>query len=322
MKPARFDWHPAHSLDEAVSLLARFAPDDGRVIAGGQSLVPSMALRLAFPAHLIDINAVAELARVRVEAQALAVGACVRHAAFERPAQALAATAAAGGGQVPCDHDAPDPGVLGCLLGEVVHHIAHAPIRTRGTFCGSLANADPASEWCLVAATLGATMVAHSARGVRRIEAQDWFQGIMTTALGEDELLAEVLLPRLAADACFGFHEFSRRAGDYALAMSLVACRVVEGTLREVRVGVGGVEAQPRRIAAAEALLEGQAPTAALLQAAAAAAAAAVDPLEDARTRAAYRRELVAASVGRSLARALSVLPGVEGGRRAAPVPR
>jgi carbon-monoxide dehydrogenase medium subunit len=281
MKPAPFQWHPASSLEEAVALLARYAPEDGRVIAGGQSLVPSMALRVALPAHLIDINGVAALSRLRVAADHLSIGACVRHAAFER---------------------AVEPGPLGRLLAEVAGHIAHAPIRARGTFCGSLANADPASEWCLVVAALGATLVAASARGSREIAADDWFHGIMTTALAEDELLAEVRLPLLPADARAGFHEFSRRAGDYALAMSLCAFRLVDGRMREVRVGVGGVEPQPRRIGEAERLLEGERPGPEAFARAAKAAAAAVDPLEDIRTSATYRRDLVAASVRRSLA--------------------
>ena len=232
MKSGSFHWHPARRADEAVALLAEYAPQDGRVIAGGQSLVPSMALRLAFPSHLIDINGVEEFARVRVEGGELVIGACVRHAAFHAPVE---------------------PGPLGRLLTQVVHNIAHYPIRQRGTFCGSLANADPASEWCLVAATLGARMVARSVRGERVIEASEWFQGIMTTALEEDELLAEVRLPLLPAGSRAGFYEFSRRAGDYALAMALVSWRDEGGTMREVRIGAGSVEVQPRRIAAAEA---------------------------------------------------------------------
>ena len=108
-------------------------------------------------------------------------------------------------------------GPLGALLAHVARHIAHYPIRVRGTFCGSLAHADPASEWCLVASTLDATMVAQSVRGERLIAAKDYFRGIMTTALAEDELLAEVGLPLLPNDAQFGFNEFSRRAGDFAM---------------------------------------------------------------------------------------------------------
>ncbi len=116
----------------------------------------------------------------------------------------------------------------GLLLAKVVRHIAHYPIRTRGTFCGSVAHADPASEWCLVAATLDAEMVAKSVRGdAHAFRRRDFFQGIMTTALAEDELLVEVRLPILPADTRFGFYEFNRRAGDFALGMALVTYRVV-----------------------------------------------------------------------------------------------
>lgn len=283
MKAGSFEWHPARSADEAVALLAEYAPQDGRVIAGGQSLVPSMALRLAFPSHLIDINGVEEFSRVRVEGGDLVIGACVRHSAFHAPVE---------------------PGPLGRLLTQVVHNIAHYPIRQRGTFCGSLANADPASEWCLVAATLGARMVARSVRGERVIEASEWFQGIMTTALEEDELLAEVRLPLLPAGSRAGFYEFSRRAGDYALAMALMAWRDDGGTMRDVRIGTGSVEVQPRRIAVAEALLEGRAASPEAIAAAAAAVSADVDPLEDIHTSADYRRDLVGTAVRRAHAQA------------------
>ena len=161
-----------------------------------------MAFRLAKPAHLVDINEVAGLDKIVSDGKFLAVGACVRHAAFHKPVV-----------------DNP----LGKLLANVVRHIAHYPIRMRGTFCGSLAHADPASEWCLTAATLDATMVAKSVRGERLIVAKDFFSGIMSTALAEDELLAEVRLPLLARDAKFGFNEFNRRAGDFALAAALVS---------------------------------------------------------------------------------------------------
>ena len=112
-------------------------------------------------------------------------------------------------------------GPLGKLLSTVVRHIAHHPIRTRGTFCGSVAHADPASEWCTVSAALGGEMVAQSTRGTRIIPAHEFFAGIMTTTLAEDELLTEVRLPLLAPETRFGFYEFNRRAGDFALAMAL-----------------------------------------------------------------------------------------------------
>ena len=176
MKPAAFRYHAPKTIDEAVALLAEVAPEDGRVLAGGQSLVPTMAFRLAKPAHLVDINGVAALDRIAVTDGKLAIGACVRHAAFHRPV---------------CD------GPLGKLLTDVVRHIAHYPIRNRGTFCGSLAHADPSSEWCLVMVALDGEVVAKSTRGERVIAARDFFQGIMTTALRDDELLVEARLPML-----------------------------------------------------------------------------------------------------------------------------
>ena len=147
---------------------------------------------------------------------------------------------------------------LGKLLTDVARHIAHYPIRMRGTFCGSLAHADPASEWCLVAATLDATMVAKSTRGERLIAAKDYFEGIMSTALAEDELLAEVRLPLLASDAKFGFNEFNRRAGDFAMAAALVTYRLQAGKIVEARVGVGGAEPCPRRIRASRSRAQRQ----------------------------------------------------------------
>src|SRR6185503_20068212 len=151
------------------------------------------------------------------------------------------------------------------------------PIRMRGTFCGSLAHADPASGWCLVAATLDAEIVAKSAERERVIAAPEFFQGIMATALAEDELLAEVRLPVLAEGTRFGFNEFSRRAGDFAMSAALVTYRLDGGKLADAHVGVGGAEPHPRRIPEAEAALNGQAPGDVVFRAAAEAAANAVD---------------------------------------------
>jgi aerobic carbon-monoxide dehydrogenase medium subunit len=283
MKPAPFRYHAPKTVEEAVATLAEVAGEDGRVLAGGQSLVPIMAFRLARPAHLVDINGVTALARLAVEGDKLAIGACVRHAAFHKPVV---------------------DGPLGRLLSKVVRHIAHYPIRTRGTFCGSVAHADPASEWCLVSAALDAEMVARSAKGTRTIPATDFFRGIMTTALNEDELLIEVRLPILPADTRSGFYEFNRRAGDFALGMALVTYRVENGAIAEPRVALGGVEPQPRRIAEAEQALAGRPPGRQAFEAAAAAASAAVDPLEDAITSADYRRDLAGTVTRRALEQA------------------
>lgn len=283
MKPAPFRYHAPKTIEEAVQTLAEVAGEDGRVLAGGQSLVPIMAFRLARPSHLVDINGVEALRRLAVDGDKLAIGACVRHAAFHKPVV---------------------PGPLGLLLAKVVRHIAHYPIRTRGTFCGSIAHADPASEWCLVAAALGAEMVARRVGGTRTIAADDFFRGIMATALQEDELLTEVRLPILAADTRCGFYEFNRRAGDFALGMALVTYRVENGVISEARVALGGVEPQPRRIAEAEQALTGRAPGKEAFAAAADAAMAAVDPLEDAITSADYRRDLTRTVTRRALEQA------------------
>jgi carbon-monoxide dehydrogenase medium subunit len=149
-------------------------------------------------------------------------------------------------------------------------------------------------------------MVAKGARGTRTIAADDFFQGMMTTALAEDELLAETRLPMPSPDTRFGFYEFSRRAGDYAIAMALVTFRIADGVIADPRVGIGGAEAQPRRIPEAEAALAGRAPDDAAFRAAAEAAAAVIDPLEDIQADAEYRRDLVRAVTRRALERAVA----------------
>jgi aerobic carbon-monoxide dehydrogenase medium subunit len=283
MKPAAFRYHAPKTIDEAVALLAEVAGEDGRVLAGGQSLVPTMAFRLAKPAHLVDINGVEALNRIAVAGGKLIIGACVRHAAFNRPV---------------CD------GPLGKLLADVVQHIAHYPIRNRGTFCGSLAHADPASEWCLVLAALDGEVVAKSARGERVIAARDFFKGVMTTALRDDELLVEARLPLLAADTRCGFYEFNRRAGDFALAAALGIYRLDGGKIVEPELAVGGAESNPRRMAEAERALAGATPGDKAFRAAAAAAAAAIDPMTDIVNSAEFRRDLVLAVTRRALERA------------------
>lgn len=283
MKPSKFVHYEPTSVDQAVMILADVCEQDGRVLAGGQTLVPAMALRLARPAYLVDINRIDELRHLEMRQGRLVIGACVRHAAFHRPAA---------------------PGPLGALLAGVVRHIAHLPIRMRGTFCGSIANADPASEWCLVAATLDAVIEARSLGGTRHIDARDFFHGYMATALQADELLVSVSLPGLADDTRHGFHEVSRRAGDFAQAMALATYVLRDGAMRDVRIGVGGVEDRPRRMPAAQACLEGEPPGADLFARAAEAAAMEAEPTDGGDDERAYRRDLVRAVVRRALVQA------------------
>jgi carbon-monoxide dehydrogenase medium subunit len=281
MKPAPFQYHAPKTVDETLDLLAKYGDDDGRIIAGGQSLVPTMAFRLAKPRHLVDINGVSELNYLEIKDGKLHIGAGTRHSAFEKPI---------------------DDGPLGRLLSEVVKHIAHQPIRTRGTFCGSIAHADPASEWCTVAAALDADMLAESKQGgARLIPARDFFQSIMTTALREDELLTEVRLPILSHDTYAGFAEFSRRGGDYGIAMAVASYRLKGGIMSDMRIAVGGAEAAPRRIIEAERTLIGRPPNLGTFQAAAHAAAKAIDPLEDDIISADYRLGIVRTMVIRAL---------------------
>jgi carbon-monoxide dehydrogenase medium subunit len=237
MKPAPFTYHRPRTADEAAAILAACAGDEARILAGGQTLVPAMALRLARPAHIVDINRVAEFTRLAAEGGWLRIGACVRHAELG-PAKV--------------------PGVLGALLGAVRQHIAHYPIRVRGTFCGSLANADPAAEWCLVAVTLGAELTLLSARGSRVIGIEDFLLGYMATALEPDEILAEARLPLLPPDTRFGFHEYSRRAGDFAQVMALATYRLREGVMADVRIAVGALDSRPRLATEAARALSGR----------------------------------------------------------------
>jgi carbon-monoxide dehydrogenase medium subunit len=284
MKPAAFIYHAPHGIDEALALLAEHG-DEGKLLAGGQSLVPAMNFRLARPAALIDINRIAALDFLTHENGWLRIGALTRHVAFEQPRAA---------------------GPLGALLPDVARCVAHLPIRVRGTFAGSLAHADPAAEWSLVAATLGAEIVARSAAGERILAADNFFRTAFTTALRPDELITEVRLP-LQSDAwrC-GFMEFSRRKGDFALAMALAALRLEGERIADARIGVGGAEHRPRRIEAAEQILVGAPVGPRIFGEAAASAAAALEPVEDIHASAEYRRDLARVMTRRALERALA----------------
>ncbi|HJU15909.1 MAG TPA: FAD binding domain-containing protein [Stellaceae bacterium] len=282
MKPAAFRYFAPRTLDEALALLAEHG-EEGKVLAGGQSLVPAMNFRLARPASLIDINRVAGLDYVREQDGILRIGALARHARFERPVAG---------------------GALAALLPRVARHIAHWPIRVRGTFAGSLAHADPASEWCLIAATLDAELAIASRRGTRTVRPSEYFVAALTTALAEDELLTEIRLPLLDRRWRTGFAEFSRRAGDYGLAICAAFLRIEQGRIAEARVGVGGAADRPSRIAAAEQLLIGSDGGNTVRREAGRIAAQAIEPLEDVQASAAFRRDLVQAMVERALAQA------------------
>jgi carbon-monoxide dehydrogenase medium subunit len=279
MKPVSFKYFAPRTVDHALDLLAAHG-EEGKILAGGQSLVPAMNFRLARPASLIDINRIDALDYVREEGGWLHIGALARHSRFEQPVS---------------------DGALSEFLPRVARHIGHLPIRSRGTFCGSIAHADPASEWCLLAATLDVELVIVSLRGQRNVRPNEYFVTALTTTLEPDELLTEVRLPLLDDGWRTGFAEFSRRAGDYALVMCAAFLRFEKGRIAEARIGVGGATDRASRITAAEALLTGTEGGPDIFHDAGNIAAETIDPLEDIHASAAYRRDLVRAMVGRAL---------------------
>jgi len=284
VKPAPFHYIRPTTVAEAIAALSE-AGGDGKVLAGGQSLVAAMNFRLARPAVLIDINGIAALDHLSATADTLRIGALTRHARFHAPVV-----------------DAP----LGRLLAFVVRHIAHYPIRQRGTFAGSLSHADPASEWCLTAQTLGAEMVIAGPAGERVVAAAEFFKGTFRTAIGEDEILTEIRLPMLGEGWRGGFYEFARRAGDFALAMALVAVRIEGGTIADVRLGIGSVADRPLRLVALERAMVGRRPDAALFAEIAEAAVGEAEPSDDIHASAELRLDLVRTSVKRALERAVA----------------
>lgn len=284
MKPSAFDYVRPRSKTETLELLSA-APDSTKVLAGGQSLVPMMNFRLARPERLIDINAVPGLDDVTVRHDRLTIGARTRHRRLER-----------------FDGEGP----LARLLRSAARNIGHYPIRTRGTFGGSLAHSDAVSEWCLVARLLDAEITVESVRGTRVIPTSDFFVSIFTTSMREDELLVEASLPVLSDTHQVGFVEFARRAGDFAIVAAATDLDVRDGTVVAPRICVGGVSDTPFRCRRAEAVLEGadwaDAPgRGAAVQEAAQAAAREVSPPSDAHGDAEYRRDLVRTLVARSL---------------------
>jgi carbon-monoxide dehydrogenase medium subunit len=279
MKPVDFHLHQPQTLDEALALLAEYG-DDGKVLAGGQSLVPLLNFRLARPGHLVDIARIASLARLRRTPGELVVGPMVRHAVAER-----------------------SPGVASHspLLAAALPNIAHPPIRARGTIGGSLAHADPAAELPSVAAALDATFVAASVRGQREIAAAEFFRSHLTTALEPDELLVEIRFPAAKPSTGAAFQEVGRRRGDFALVGVGVQVTTDGDVITDARVGFSGVAAIPLRCTAAEQELRGRPATEEALRAAVAAAGEAVRPSSDLHATADYRRHVAGVLLARAV---------------------
>jgi carbon-monoxide dehydrogenase medium subunit len=279
MKSPPFEYHRADTVEETLGLLRELG-DEAKVLAGGQSLVPLLHLRLARPAHLVDVNGVADLSYVRNGA-GVEVGALVRHRDAER--------------STVLREQAP-------LAAAAVRLIGHAAIRTRGTIGGSVAHADPAAELPAALLALGAEFVVRSARGERVVAAADFFHGFLTTALEPDELLVAIRIPAAPARSGSAFEEFSRRHGDFAVVgvASMVALDD-GGRISDARIAFSGAASVPVRAEGAEQALRSEQPSPELFGAIAAEAAAGVDPPDDLHGTAAYRRQLVSALTRRAL---------------------
>jgi len=281
MKPAPFEYHRPTSLAATFDLLDRYG-DDGRILAGGQSLVPTLNMRLVTPRAVIDINRLPGLDAIRVTPEGLVIGALARHEALE-------------GSALVREH-AP-------LIAAAMPHVGHAAIRTRGTLGGSLALADPAAELPACAVALDATIRVESRRGRRDVAAADFFRGIYTTALGPGEIVTEVVVPRAAPEWRSGFEELARRRGDFALAGLAARVRVAGVAVGEARFVFFGVGTAPVRARGAEAALAGRRADAGALAAAGRALDADLDPPGDIHGSPALRRHLAGVLLSRVIQR-------------------
>jgi aerobic carbon-monoxide dehydrogenase medium subunit len=291
VKPAPFTYHLAQDVAEAVALLTELG-EDAKVLAGGQSLVPMMNLRLARPSALIDITRIAGLSYLRARPDGLHVGALTRHRAVETTR---------------------DPAVLAGfgVLPRSARWIGHYPIRSRGTFGGSIAHGDSTAEWCILAVLLRAQVILAGPAGRRQVSAGDFFEGFFTTAAGPDEVITEVWFPAPAPHAALT--EFAPRQGDFATVAAAVSLDLdgedgadsngQAGRLcRSARIVLGGVSPVPFVVDAAS--LAGQPASPATWREAGELAAAQVDPPEDESGDARYRKRLTATLVSRALAEA------------------
>jgi carbon-monoxide dehydrogenase medium subunit len=282
VKPAVFDYYAPTSRDELLGLLGQLG-DDARVLAGGQSLIPLMNFRLSQPAQLVDVGTVPDLAYVRANG-GVHVGAGARQWDVEHDPQVAA--------QVP-------------LLAEALHHVAHPPIRHRGTVCGSIAHADPAAELPAVALALDATMRVASAGGTREVAAKDFFRGVFATALGPGELLEEVFFPALPAGTGFAVAELARTHGNFAVAGAMATMRLGEaGAVESCALVAFGLGPTAFRCEAGEGVLAGAQPSQELFAEAAAAATASLEPPADMHGSAQYRKRVAAVYMERAIAEA------------------
>jgi len=279
VKPAAFDYVRADSVAHAVQALAA-AGDEAKIIAGGQSLLPMMNFRLVKPSVLVDINHIAGLAEVRERGGRLVLGALVRHRVT-----------------------ASDPLIRRHVpvLSAAMKHVAHLTVRNRGTFCGSICHADPAAEMPMLALLLNAAVHIASPRGARVVPAAAFFVGALATALAHDELVTEIEIDTLPAGTGWGFEEFARRHGDYALAAVAVTLQRRRGVAVDARIAVMGVGEMAIRLHAVERVLEGSDFSDARLGEAVALLRSEIEPNSDLNASADFRRHLAGGLARRAL---------------------
>jgi carbon-monoxide dehydrogenase medium subunit len=284
MKPSAFEYHRPSSIDEAIALLAELG-DSAKVLAGGQSLVPMLSLRLAYFDHLVDIGRIDELFGIENDSDAIAIGASTLDAAVER------------------DNDV---AVSVPLLSRVTPLIGHFQIRNRGTVGGSIAHADPAAEYPAVALALDAEVDALSVRGRRRIPARDFFRGFWTTDLDRDELLTGIRFPVWTGRCGYGVREFARRYGDFAIAGAVVALELDDDDrIERCAIGLLGLGPTPLRASAAEQAALGSKADLRLDEVAHLAMSELTDVPSDQHGSARYRERVGAAMVERALTDAI-----------------
>ena len=283
MKLPPFDYALPATLGEAVRLLA--ANPGAKALAGGQSLIPALAFRLAAPPLLVDLRQLGELAGIGVGTDGVRLGARVRWRDIEDDARLRTAQP---------------------LLVTAVRHVAHYQIRNRGTIGGSLAHADPAAELPGIAVTCDAQIIVTGPHGSRSIGAGDFFTGALSTTLADDELIVELRLPAWPRERRWAFEELARRRGDFALAGVAAYYDVgADGKTYNAHLGVIGACVRPHRVPAAEALLNGRRLDAEAVASAVRAFEAALEPPSDLHASAAYRRALAGTLLERSLMRTL-----------------
>jgi carbon-monoxide dehydrogenase medium subunit len=288
VKPAPFTYLAPETRAEALEALRRYGPD-AKLLAGGQSLVPLLAMRLARPSVLIDLNRVPDLAHVTRRRGGLAIGAMTRQRVLEQNSHVA--------------ERAP-------LLRDAVRWVGHPQIRNRGTIGGSMAHADPAAELPAAAAVLDATFVLASTRGERVVDAAGFFTGYLSTALEPDELLAEVRLPAMARDAGWAFMEVARRQGDFALVgVAVLLRRDARGRCAGARIAFTGVGHGPLRLPEVEQSLAGRPVDAATAEDAGRMVSDLVDPEGDIHATARYRRRVAGVLASRALLEAARRVP-------------